>query len=110
MVDEEIWEQAGLSQRGGMLCIGCLEHRLGRKLWGCDFTDLPINDPNLFHKSSRLRARLTDFTQLIPLIDRTGAVRAWAERKPGWSCDLTGNALAFVAFDSVVNFSGAQIG
>jgi len=42
----------------GMLCIGCLEKRLGRRLWRNDFTNAWINDPRYGHKSQRLMSRL----------------------------------------------------
>lgn len=47
--------------------------------------------------------------QLIPLIDSSGALRAWADRKTGWIYNRTGNAFALVEFDGVFRFSGAQI-
>ena len=40
-----------------VLCIGCLEHRLGRTLTRNDFTDCRLNAPNEF-TSARLRSRL----------------------------------------------------
>ena len=58
MVYYDVWQQAGMSTEGGMLCIGCLEDRLGRRLTACDFTDAPVNNFK-FPKSKRLRARLT---------------------------------------------------
>jgi hypothetical protein len=36
-------EEAGMAPLGGMLCIGCLEERIGRRLRPADFTDVPIN-------------------------------------------------------------------
>lgn len=42
----------------GMLCIGCLEKRLGRKLTRSDFTDASINNPQYGIKSVRLMERL----------------------------------------------------
>ena len=42
-----------------ILCIGCLEQRLGRTLMSCDFDDVPINDPTKPNISDRLRDRLT---------------------------------------------------
>lgn len=48
------------SSISGMLCIGCLEIRLGRQLVASDFTDASIN--SLRHgsgKSTRLVNRLT---------------------------------------------------
>jgi hypothetical protein len=43
----------------GMLCIGCLETRLGRELTSSDFTDAYINSPTYGSKSQRLMERLT---------------------------------------------------
>jgi hypothetical protein len=40
--------------------------------------------------------------KLIPLIDRTGAVRAWADRKSGWICNQTGNCFVLIEFDGVL--------
>lgn len=60
MVKERIWKKHGPHK--GMLCIGCLEERMGRKLVAKDFTDAPINtDPEdkLWARSVRLRDRLS---------------------------------------------------
>ena len=43
MLRDEVWEATGLSS--GMLCVGCAEHRLGRRLRACDFADALINVP-----------------------------------------------------------------
>ena len=42
----------------GMLCVGCLEARLGRQLTSADFTPASINTPNHEPKSQRLMQRL----------------------------------------------------
>lgn len=42
----------------GMLCIGCLESRLGRKLNCLDFPAVTINSPKHGNKSQRLLDRL----------------------------------------------------
>ena len=42
----------------GMLCIGCLEKRIGRKLRRQDFTDCPLNEITET-KSLRLQDRLS---------------------------------------------------
>lgn len=42
----------------GMLCVGCLEARLGRQLTSADFTSASINTPNYEPKSQRLMQRL----------------------------------------------------
>jgi hypothetical protein len=54
MVKEEVWEAAWAGRRKPwhelpgqqVLCIGCLEKRIGRKLTANDFTDAPVNDLN----------------------------------------------------------------
>jgi hypothetical protein len=43
MVHDAVWLQTGLAKFEGMLCIGCLERRIGRKLCRDDFTNYPIN-------------------------------------------------------------------
>jgi hypothetical protein len=48
-----------LKTSGAMLCIGCLEARLGGKLVASDFPDYPIN-MGVFPQSTRLRNRLTN--------------------------------------------------
>jgi hypothetical protein len=52
MVHDHIWKKAGMkgwSDKGesGVLCIGCLEKRIGRKLEPFDFGDHCFNNPNL---------------------------------------------------------------
>ena len=68
MVKNSVWGQAWIGRRKWwfdhvdgqeMLCIGCLEVRIGRTLVACDFTDAPVNDPNDPDISQRLRNRLT---------------------------------------------------
>ena len=54
MVQDELWP---LSEYGSMLCIGCLEARLGRRLVPSDFTDCLINQETYGH-SQRLQSRL----------------------------------------------------
>ncbi len=67
MVKDEVWRQAWAGRRKScwhdqvpgtdILCIGCLEQRIGRRLVSGDFTDAPINDPD-DDKSERLRNRI----------------------------------------------------
>ena len=58
MVTQPIWNEFGVSQ--GMLCIGCLETRMGRQLTQDDFPDAIINDPSSGRRmSERLINRLT---------------------------------------------------
>ena len=56
MVLNDVWLLGGGGN--GMLCIGCLELRLGRKLIPHDFTDCRVNRDHLAHKSIRLLNRL----------------------------------------------------
>lgn len=62
MVHDEIWDSAlPKNQRNRMLCIGCLEKRIGRLLTPNDFTDAPINTPGAWPfvgQSERLLNRL----------------------------------------------------
>jgi hypothetical protein len=58
MLRDEIWLAANPEQRG-MLCIGCVEGRLGRRLGPEDFLVCPLNDPDgRGRKSARLLSRL----------------------------------------------------
>jgi hypothetical protein len=57
MVYDDVWLKAH-PKRDGMLCVGCLENRLGRELNGTDFTRAPINCGIFFGQSERLRERL----------------------------------------------------
>lgn len=58
MVKDAVWEASGMGFDDGYLCIGCLQHRLGRPLIRADFTDVPVNIPGK-HKSDRLNSILT---------------------------------------------------
>jgi hypothetical protein len=55
MVNDEVWEKAWAGRRKSwhalpgqqILCIGCLEQRIGRTLVACDFIDgVPANEPD----------------------------------------------------------------
>jgi hypothetical protein len=59
MVHDEIWYSAiTVMDKGHMLCIGCLEQRLGRLLTKDDFTDAPVNSIWMGVGSTRLKNRL----------------------------------------------------
>jgi hypothetical protein len=64
----DLWEAIGMKRNGGMLCIGCVERRLGRLLNRADFTGAPVNslDPK-WHHSDRLIDRLTTYLVWRPL-------------------------------------------
>jgi len=58
MLIEKTWQLAHNSNRG-MLCIGCIEQRIGRKLNPLDFKDCHVNRINPGEsKSQRLVDRL----------------------------------------------------
>ena len=52
MVRDSVWEAAGMRNGSvmhsgrGILCLGCLEGRLGRRLEPRDLTDAPVNWPS----------------------------------------------------------------
>jgi hypothetical protein len=65
MVKDEVWEQAWAGRRKSwyrdglgveILCIGCLEQRIGRALMASDFIDCRLH--HLGDNSARLRQRL----------------------------------------------------
>lgn len=60
MLSKELWLKAkGDGDATGMLCIGCLEARLGRELVRDDFpAHIPLNTMLCHPRSPRLRARL----------------------------------------------------
>lgn len=53
MVNFDLWNSVATN---GMLCIGCLERRIGRQLVSSDFIDAPINKMG---GSARMKSRLT---------------------------------------------------
>jgi hypothetical protein len=55
MVADAIWDTYGPAD--GCLCIGCLEHRMGRRLRPGDFLNAPVNGEHE-RQSDRLRDRL----------------------------------------------------
>lgn len=58
VVDTELWLSV-VGSLQGMLCIACLERRLGRELNASDFTDAYINHLDWGRKSDKLLLRLT---------------------------------------------------
>lgn len=66
MVRHPVWRQSRAG--GAMLCIGCLEVRLGRPLGYRDFIACPLNFDGTWPRSERLRDRML------------GGVSPWAVR------------------------------
>jgi len=48
--------------------------------------------------------------KLLPLLDRTGNVKFWADPRSSWMVDLDGNAVALIAVDAVYARTGIQLG
>jgi hypothetical protein len=47
--------------------------------------------------------------KLIPLLDRAGNIKVWADPRSGWVYDQKGNVSALISFDGVFNRQGTQI-
>jgi integrase len=47
--------------------------------------------------------------KIIPLLDRAGNVKLWADPRSGWVWDLMGHVSALISFDGVFNRQGTQI-
>lgn len=58
MVKDAVW-RAGAREHE-LLCIGCLERRLGRMLMARDFTSCPVNQEEDRMRSPRLQHRLAN--------------------------------------------------
>lgn len=61
MVTDACWKRAGIGPHDGMLCIGCLEGRLGKKLTPRNFKECALNWRNSLvpeYASDRLLSRL----------------------------------------------------
>jgi hypothetical protein len=84
MVHNNLWEQAWAGRRKAfhgkipgqeILCIGCLEKRLGRTLTRTDFKDCPVNTDSSGHRSDRLRMRLQN---CVPAsVEREALRQSW---------------------------------
>jgi Protein of unknown function (DUF2695) len=79
MVQNDVWKACGAGD--GMLCIGCLEKRIGRKLRRQDFTDLPLNEINPKTRSLRLQDRLsTEPSKAAPSSQAAGCRHGYRPR------------------------------
>ncbi len=59
-VNNSVWCEEAKMPETGMLCVQCLEGRIGRRLEPSDFTDAFINDPRKNPTmSDLLRSRIT---------------------------------------------------
>lgn len=58
-VKSEVWFGEAKMPETGMLCVQCLENRIGRRLQPSDFTNAHINNPRKNMMSDLLRSRIT---------------------------------------------------
>jgi hypothetical protein len=75
MVTNELWALAWPPEKikpwhnmpgQQVLCIGCLESRIGRRLTAADFTQCPLNGDDGYKRSKRLRDRMRGFRYFMP--------------------------------------------
>jgi hypothetical protein len=59
MLNDQTWQLTGLG-KVGMLCVGCCEGRIGRKLTASDFNSSYLNKPRTGSISARLLNRMQD--------------------------------------------------
>jgi hypothetical protein len=64
LIREPVWLAAN-PKRDGMMCIGCVEEHIGRKLEHSDFTFCPLNLRACFTGSERLKDRIGASTMLM---------------------------------------------
>lgn len=58
-IHTEIWLSV-VGSKKGMLCVGCLENRLKRRLTHLDFPAITVNNPRYEPKSQRLMERMRE--------------------------------------------------
>lgn len=66
-VNNNVWFDEAKMPESGMLCVQCLEGRIGRRLEPSDFTDAFINDPRKNMMSDILRSRITGVNDELQL-------------------------------------------
>lgn len=57
-VNNNVWFVQAKMPEQGMLCVDCIEHRIGRRLNKFDFTDAHINNPRTNQMTDKLRSRI----------------------------------------------------
>lgn len=57
-VKSEVWFVLAGMPETGMLCLDCIERRIGRELNSSDFTDAHINNPKTNSMTDKLRNRI----------------------------------------------------
>ena len=59
-VHNHVWRKARMQKYTGMLCVRCLEARLGRSLTSSDFPRTLLNAKNMIYGSKILKKRIKD--------------------------------------------------
>lgn len=59
-VNEDVWFVLAKMPEQGMLCVNCIEKRIGRQLTSSDFTQAHINNPRTNAMTNQLRSRIED--------------------------------------------------
>lgn len=62
MLEDSTWTLTGLGKYG-MLCVGCVEQRIGRRLAASDFNNSYLNKPRTGIISARLLNRMSSGNQ-----------------------------------------------
>lgn len=79
MLRDSVWLRTGLGKNDGLLCIGCCEKRLHRRLTARDFISALVNCEWDNH-SIRLRRRLGNARAYSRRIGRAAAKLRWPRR------------------------------
>lgn len=70
MVKDRVWRRGQLKGKCRFLCVGCLEHRIGRKLSAADFRrNARVNFTS--QKSAKLRQRMRGLKPAKRLVETT---------------------------------------
>lgn len=78
MVTQRMWDK--VAKDGDVLCIGCLEKRLGKVLGGegqlraAAFEGYPINYDGIFPQSERLQSRIRGDNDMDPKVIEVGSL------------------------------------
>jgi len=60
--------------------------------------------------SSGIQTSGESIMKLLPLLDRTGNVKYWADPRSSWMTNLTSDTVAFIAVDAVYDKTGFSSG
>lgn len=70
MVFDHVWEAAGMTDWSGVLCVGCLEKRIGRRLRPGDFTDHVFNSMPCTPRLAERQGRYDPLGELEAIINK----------------------------------------